>query len=160
MPGPAFGFGIGDFVAVSSLIITICNAIAGCALEIEEFHLFQLELKSIKEAVDGLQTMMFEGTPMALNDAEKLIATLKDCKLYLAKVDSFISAYHKNGPQSSDSTRAIQNQWHRIRFTVCGSKVLKTFRARIQTYIQVLTLAQTNLCRCATPVLSHNFIDS
>lgn len=133
MPVP-FGLSIGDFVAVTGLVITICQAFDNHAEVLHEFKDIQSELKAVADVVERLQASVFAGTAVREENVEKVKETLDGCKKALEEFRTLALKY--NEPASVR---------RRIVWALAGKKKIEPFRRKIQHHVAVLGLVQQEI---------------
>lgn len=80
MVTPAFGFGVGDFVAVASAIWQLCQALDDSAEEAKLFKDIQLELFAFNGMILQLQQSVLRSAKLADEVADRLVRTLHQVK--------------------------------------------------------------------------------
>lgn len=135
MPVP-FGFSVGDFLAVISLAIKICQALDESSDVLREFQDIRQELRSFNHVVEGLENAISKGYAISERSAEKLHDVLKGCTQALNEFQDFLSSY-----------KEMLSISKKISWVVFGKNKLKNFRSRIQVNMAILGLIQQDMQR-------------
>lgn len=131
-----FGFSVGDFIAVISLTIKICEALGDSSNALKEFHNARQELKDFNNVIEQLQKSVFDGTPISEQNIARVKEVLDGCKQALGEFHDFLVSY-----------KGVQSVRRRVSFILWGKEKLEPFRSRIQRNIALLGLIQQELNR-------------
>jgi hypothetical protein len=88
MPAPGFGFSVGDFIAVASLIWQLCQALDDSAEDAKLFKDVQLELFAFNSMILQLQQLVLGSTRLPDEVMDRLVKTLHQVK---ATIEGFLS---------------------------------------------------------------------
>lgn len=139
MSTPVFGFSVGDFVTVATLIWKLCKALSDASEDSKVFRDVQVELFAFNGVVVQLQQSI--RNVIALPEGEWLVVkrTLQQTKATVEEFGRHISTF-KADPSDSEGTQAIVNWKKRVLWSFTGGKKIKSFRESMQSYSAILTL--------------------
>jgi hypothetical protein len=143
---PAFGFSVGDFVAVTSLIVAVVQALRGTSDDIRELKVTEEQLTHLKSILEQIALAVSSGTAISAKSLEILVKTCADCQTVLTEFKSLIS---KNTATSPGLAKYVT----RIKF-ILGSKGKKVdlFQKYLQRHISTILLIQNELNRSGSVV--------
>ena len=144
MPVVPFGFSVGDFVTVITLIWQVCETLNKVSSCYEEFQETKLELKSLGDIIERLQKSISEGITISTEDANKVRDVLDCCQKSLKEFEQLVAEY-ANLWSSRNKSNPLKNTRKRISFVLFGKNKIDLFRKRVQNHLQVLTLLQQDL---------------
>jgi len=129
----SFGFGVGDFLAVSKLALDVYTAFKDAP---EDFRNVSDEIKSLQIIVDQ-QKGEFQNTTLNPDDETQLREILRGCTNVLEDLDKLHHKYMRMGSAQGSSSQAIDRiKWSqeniaelRARLT-SNTTLLNTFIAR------------------------------
>ena len=139
MPSPAFGFSMGDFVTIATLIWKLCKAINDVSEELKVFREVQLELFAFNGVIIQLQQSIRNAVALPEEEWLAVEQTLQRAKTTLEGFGRFIDTF-KAGPSDKVEANAISNWRKRVVWSFSGQKRTKIFRESMQSYSAILTL--------------------
>ncbi|KAI0429140.1 hypothetical protein F5Y09DRAFT_268839 [Xylaria sp. FL1042] len=131
-----FGFSVGDFLAVISLVFKICQALDNASGSVAEFRDVKQQLKSFGHVVDGLQKAGVDPSTISSENAALLPEILQSCTEALNDFQSFLSSY--NG---------MRTVVKKVSWVTLGKSKLEGFRSRIHANMMLLSLIQQDIQR-------------
>ena len=139
MSTPTFGFSVGDFVTVATLIWKLCNALNDASEDSKIFRDVQVELFAFHGVMVQLQQSIRNA--VALPETEWIIVkkTLQQTMATIEEFSDYIDTF-KAGPSDVEGTQAISNWKKRVVWSFSGGKKIKNFRESMQRYSALLTL--------------------
>ena len=139
MPPPAFGFSVGDFITVATLIWKLCKALNNKSEDSKIFRNVQVELFAFNGIIVQVQQSIRNG--IALPEEEWLVVkkTLQQTKATVEEFGRYIDTFEA-GPPDKEGTQAIVNWKKRVVWSLSAGKKVKSFRESMQSYSAILTL--------------------
>ena len=139
MPTPAFGFGVGDVVAVTTLIWKLCKALSDASEDSKIFRDVQVELFAFHGIVVQLQQSIRNAMALPEEGWSVVQKTLQQTKATVGEFGRYIDTF-KAGFADEEGTHAIIKLKRRVVWSLSGEKKIKSFRESMQTYSSILTL--------------------
>jgi len=137
----SFGFGVGDFLAVSQLAVRVYNAYKGAP---DDFRNISDEINSLHNVVNKVQGQ-FEGSKPDLEDQERLKEVLQGCQNVLKDLDELLVRY---GTMNSDPGLGVGRAVDRVKW---GQENITGLRMRLTSNT---TLLNTFISRYVQDFLS------
>ena len=140
MPAPVFGFGVGDVVAVSTLIWKLCKALKDTSGDSKRFRDIRIELLAFNGVITQLQQSI--RTAIALPEEEWSVVqkTLEQTTATVEEFGTCIDTFNRAFPDRG-GTQAIVDWKRRIVWSLSGEKKINNFRASMQSYSAILNLS-------------------
>jgi hypothetical protein len=144
---PAFGFSVGDFITVTSLIVDIVQALRGTSDDIRELKETEQQLTHLKSVLGQIAQAVSSGTAVSVKSLDILAKTCSDCQVLLTEFKTFID-------QNTATSSRFAKYGKRINF-VLGSKNkhVASFHKSLERHISTIVLIQTELNRLDWVVL-------
>lgn len=140
MPLPTFGFSVGDFVAVTSLIVTIVQALRGISDDLIELKELQNELNHLKGLFNLIGNAIFAGSAITVQFTEKLRETFSSGQKVLSDFKSLVDKY-------AGSPAGLANYRRRVAWSLWKKKKVEPFHRRLKSYVTTLSMIQSELNR-------------
>lgn len=147
MPTSAFGFSVGDLVAVTTLIWKLYKALSDASEGSKIFHDVQVELFAFNGIIIQLQQSIRNGG--ALPEEEWLVVqkTLEQIKATVEEFGRYIDTFKAGHPNKEGTQKFVSwKKW--VVFNVLEGKKVKRFRESMQSYSTILTLALQSFNKC------------
>ncbi|KUM56572.1 hypothetical protein ACN42_g10641 [Penicillium freii] len=143
---PAFGFGVGDFVAVASLLWKISQALSETSEDSKLYREFQLELSAFQGVVVQFQQAMPNGPILSKDQVTKTRNVVAQIERLINDFNRHMDKFKKNtSPTEKDGTRKLVNLRKRVTWSFFGKKPIQQFREALRGYTAVLTLIMHSL---------------
>lgn len=140
MTPPTFGFSVGDFVAITGLIVTIVQALRGISDDLIELKELQNELNHLKSLFDLIGNAISTGSVITVQNAERLLETFSSGQKVLSDFKSLVDKY-ADPPAGSVKYR------RRVAWAVWKKQKVEPFQRRLKSYITTLSMIQSELNR-------------
>lgn len=140
----SFGFGVGDFLAVSKLALDVYTAYKNAPAD---FKNISDEVKSLHAILDSdTLKAKFQGLNlnMAPQEQKRLQVILQGCRKVLEDLDKLLIAYNGLGSSPGSSSRALL----RVRW---GQEAVAELRARLTSNITLLNTFVTKYVQPSIP---------
>lgn len=145
---PAFGFGVGDFVAVASLLWKISQALSETSEDSKLYREFQLELSAFQGVVVQFQQAMPNGPILSKDQVTKTRNVVAQIERLINDFNRHMDKFKNNtSPTEKDGTRKLVNLRKRVTWSFFGKKPIQQFREALRGYTAVLTLIMHSLNR-------------
>ncbi|KAI0160497.1 hypothetical protein GGR57DRAFT_385153 [Xylariaceae sp. FL1272] len=128
----AFGFSVGDFVAVIELIVKTCEALDDASGSSQEYQHVARELKNFKSVITTLQQTTTETGPN--QHTSQLPTTLRDCSKAVDDLNNFLCS--QNG---------MSSPFRKVLWAIRGKQKLESLRSRILSNMMLLSVLQQNM---------------
>jgi hypothetical protein len=145
---PAFGFSVGDFVAVATMIWKISQALSSVSEDSKLYHELQLELSAFQGAFVQLQQAVVNGAtppPDQVTRTKEVLAQIQrltnDFNNHMEKFKDISTSAQKDGAKKYVILRK------RVSWTLYGKRPILQFREAIRGYTAVLVLIMHALNR-------------
>lgn len=120
-----YGFGVGDFIAISTIVWRVYKSTKGAP---EAFQNIHLEVLSLKAVVEEVEETIFKAPSKSQKQAR--LETITDgCTSVLADLEALVIKYNGLGTQS-------KRTWDRMRW---GNEDIAELRARLNSNVAMLT---------------------
>lgn len=147
---PAFGFSVGDFVAVATLVWKISQALSDASEDSKLYRELQLELSAFQgvfvqfqQAVVNAATLPQDHVTRAKEVLAQIERLTNDFNNHMEKFKGLSNSAEKDRTKKSVALRK------RVSWTLYGKKPIQQFREAIRGYTAVLTLIMHSLNRYA-----------
>ena len=121
MPAPVFGFGVGDVVAVNTLIWKLCKALKDTSDDSKRFRDVQIELLAFNGVISQLQQSIRNAIALPEEEWSVVQKTLKQTKATVEEFGSCIDTFNGAFPDRR-GTQAIVDWKRRIVWSLSGKK--------------------------------------
>ena len=140
MAAPAFGFSVGDFVAVTSLIVSVVQAIRGTSDDLIELKELQDELNHLQSLFEQVKSGISSSSAISEQNVERLRQTFSRCHKILSDFKPFIEKY-------ASSPTGLAKYRRRVEWSLRKKQQVEHFRRRLQSYVSTLSMIQGELNR-------------
>lgn len=129
----AFGFAVGDVIAVGKLIKDITNCLRSAGGAKLEYQELLKELDALKIALDGLNQLNSNATPSALLDT---------IKSFRERLDEFWAKIQKYDPSLGSTSRsnALRGTMDKLGWTFCQKEEVVQLQRNLQFYSSVINM--------------------
>ena len=138
MPVPAFGFSVGDIVAVGTLLYHVGKAVDAASEDFQEFCETQKEISLFKDVLSQLEQMSATGSPFTGVDASRFKGVLDEGQKELKRFDAFVTKY-ADGAIKKDEVKSIVKFRKRVPYTLHGKHKIRAFRKRLHSCLLTLS---------------------
>jgi hypothetical protein len=149
---PAFGFSVGDFVAVTALIWSLNQALDEASDDSKLFHEIQLELAAFRDVVIQLEYAMKNGEAAAKDQVDRTRTVLSQMGRVLSEFNQHTQRYKRGGEVDKDGTRKPASVRRRVQWTFFGKKQVGQFREALRGYTSILNLIMQSLTKFVLPL--------
>jgi DNA repair ATPase RecN len=140
MAAPAFGFSVGDFVAVTSLIVSVVQAIRGISDDLIELKELQDELNHLQSLFEQIGRGISSSCAISVQNVERLQQIFSRCNKILGDFKNFIEKY-------ASSSTGLAKYRRRVEWSLRKKQQVEPFRRRLQSYVSALSIIQGELSR-------------
>ncbi|KAN0071199.1 hypothetical protein V8E54_010630 [Elaphomyces granulatus] len=140
MAAPAFGFSVGDFIAVTSLIVSVVQAIRGISDDL-------IELKELQDELNHLQSL-FEQIGRGISSSSDILKMQQ----ILGDFKNFIEKY-------ASSFTGLAKYRRRVEWSLRKKQQVEPFRRRLQSYVSALSMIQGELSRQEIQELNNQMVE-
>ena len=150
---PAFGFSVGDFVAVIQLINKISKAVRDAGGAVEDYQDTVSELESLKEIfkrLDSSHASPSWGENLSLPIKAHTESVLESLTRFSHVISKFDSNLGKTAPKGW-----TQGSWKKVQWSIQYAKEVEKLRASVGTCLSALNLLVDLEDRCVCAGLSR-----
>lgn len=140
MVAPTFGFSVGDFVAVTGLIVAVVRALQGVSDDLVELKELQDELDHLKTVFEFIESAIFTGSAISVQNGERLLQTISRIQKVLNDFKKFIDKY-------AGTYAGMAKYRKRVAWSLWKKQQVEPFRRRLQNYATTLSIIQSELNR-------------
>lgn len=137
---PAFGFSVGDFIAVSNLVVSVVKALQSTSEDQAELKAIQEQLCHLQELIESVESSIFGGTAISEQNTQKLQRVLAGTEMLLGQFKAFVDKYMV---ESSSFIKC----WRRVEYSLGKKNSMESFRKHLNSYVYMLMLIQNDLNR-------------
>jgi hypothetical protein len=140
MPPPTFGFSVGDFVAVTTLIVTIVQALRGISDDLIELKELQDELNHLKSLFDLIGNAISTGSAITVQNTKRLLEICSSGQKVLSEFKNLVDKY-------AGSPAGFVKYRRRVAWSLWKKEKVEPFQIRLKSYITTLSMIQSELNR-------------
>lgn len=139
MATPGFGFSVGDFVTVATLIWKLCTALNDASDDIKFFRDIQAELFAFNGMIVQLQQSI--NNTIALPEEQWLVVqkTLEQTHATVKEFGRYVDSFKACSP-GREGTQAITKWRKKVVWSFSAANKVKRFRESMRSYSSILTL--------------------
>ncbi|KAL2842628.1 hypothetical protein BJX68DRAFT_166512 [Aspergillus pseudodeflectus] len=142
---PAFGFSVGDFIAVAALIWRLSQALNEASEDSKLFREIQLELSAFRDVVIQLEYAMKDGAAASKDQVDRTRAVFSRMERGMNEFNKHTENYKGGGRVDEEGTRGIASIKRRVQWTFFGKKQVGQFREALRSYTIILNLIMQSL---------------
>ncbi|KAL4909710.1 hypothetical protein BDW74DRAFT_143569 [Aspergillus multicolor] len=142
---PAFGFSVGDFVAVASLIWRLTQALDEASDDSKLFREIQLELSAFRDVIVQFQNAMATGAAPSKEQVDRTRTVLSHIERVVKQLMQHTEKFKGAGPADKDGTKVITGWRKKVQWSFFGKKQIQQFREGLRSYAAVLMLIMQSL---------------
>ncbi|OQE08259.1 hypothetical protein PENVUL_c010G06890, partial [Penicillium vulpinum] len=153
---PSFGFGVGDFVAVASLVWKISQALSDVSEDSKLYRELQLELSAFQGVFIQFQQAIVDGVVLPQDQVTRVKTILAQIERQTKNFNNHIEKF-KDLAKSTEKDRAKKFVVFkkRVSWSLYGKKPIQQFREALRGYTAILTLTMHTLNSRAMQGLQH-----
>ena len=148
MPVPAFGFSVGDFVAVTGLVWQLCQLLDDASPYVKLFRDIQLELFAFNGVLLLIQQSMMDGvhskTKISKATIDTLQKTLEQAKETVVEFTFYVKKFKEDSTREAGGLVKFKK---RLSWSFSGKKKVEPFRQSMSSFSSVLMLSIQTLTR-------------
>lgn len=138
MVTPSFGFSIGDFVAVTGLIVTVVQSLRGISDDLIELQELQVELCHLKNLFEVIGRDILRGDTICTKKLEVFLVTFSNSQRTISDFKGFVDKY-------AGVSTGLGKYRKRLSWSIWKKQKVAPFRKRLQCYITALSIIQGSM---------------
>lgn len=142
MPALVFGFSVGDFVAIATLLWKLGKALNNATEVSKVFCNVQVKVFAFNSLIIQLQQSVANAAALPEEQWPMLQQTLEQTEATTADFCRYIDTFKADG---SNRTQTIQNWKKRVTWSLLGDTKIKSFRESMRSYSAIPTLTLQSL---------------
>ncbi|KAJ5929029.1 hypothetical protein N7454_006877 [Penicillium verhagenii] len=137
---PAFGFGVGDFIAVATLVWQISQALSNASEDSKLYRELQLELAAFQAVFVQFQKAVVHDTALPQDQVNQTREVLAQIERLTNDFNGHMEKFKALSNPAKDKAKRSITLKRRISWTLYGKKPIQQFREAMRGYSAVLTL--------------------
>ncbi|KAJ5934240.1 hypothetical protein N7466_003787 [Penicillium verhagenii] len=137
---PAFGFGVGDFVAVATLVWQISQALSDASEDSKLYRELRLELAAFQAVFVHFQQAVVHDTALPPDQVNQTREVLAQIERLTNDFNNHMEKFKVLSNPAKDKIKRSITLKRRISWTLYGKKPIQQFREAMRGYSAVLTL--------------------